>query len=61
MTLEVGITCFDGRMMVKETIRDNRAIWLCKVHVRGKIGMGGYAEHILRPEREQGIQYKPIG
>ena len=30
MTLEVSITCFDGRILVKDMIRDNRVMWLCK-------------------------------
>ena len=54
MTLKVGIPCFDDGMMVKDMIRDNRVMWLCKVYVKGRIGMGGCAKHVSRHGWEQG-------
>ena len=40
--------------MVKDMIRDNRVMWLCKVHVKGRIGMGGCAKHVSRLGQEWG-------
>ena len=52
MTLKVSITCFDSEIMVKNIIRDNRVMWLCKVHVKGRIGIGGCTKHVSRPGQE---------
>ena len=49
MTLEVSITYFNGGIMVKDMIRDNRVMWLCKVLVKRGIGIGGCAKHVSRP------------
>ena len=48
MTSKVTITYFDGGIIVKEMIRDNRVMWLCKVRVKRRIGIGGCAKHVLR-------------